>query len=272
MNSTAKKILLECEYLKFGYRTPRKKSNRFSVADDEDLVCLYGTNFPDGEALDKSNALELRAGEVVALMGRNGSGKSTLLKTLCGQIPPLNGSIKIDGLPLRSLKPLELAKKVAYISISKGAPDRMTVREFVGLGRMPYSGFLDGRSEEDERIVADSLELLQLMPFADRNVNELSDGERSRVYLAMALAQQVKVLLLDEPNAFLDIPWTHQLFRTLLEIAAQRQMGIIVSCHSLEFAKKYCHRVMVVDRMSVNAATWDEALLKGLLDWTESEG
>lgn len=214
---------------------------------------------------------ELLPGEVVALMGRNGSGKSTLLKTLCGRIPALGGTIKVCGTCLKSLKTMDLAKLIAYISISKAAPDRMTVREFVGLGRMPYSGFLDGRTAEDVKIVDESLELLELSGFGDRYVCELSDGERSRVYLAMALAQQVKVLLLDEPNAFLDIPWSHQLFRTLRTIAAERGVGILVSTHSLDFAEKYCQRVMVVGDRSVSVENWEGARAGGLLDWTKGE-
>ncbi|MCQ2092564.1 MAG: ABC transporter ATP-binding protein [Fibrobacter sp.] len=212
---------------------------------------------------------ELQAGEVVALMGRNGSGKSTLLKTLSGKIPALGGSVEIGNQSLNTFPATELAKNIAYISISRAAPERMTVAEFVGLGRMPYSNFFDGRTKEDLRIVNDALALLQLESFADRNVCELSDGERSRVYLAQAVAQQVKILLLDEPNAFLDIPWSHQLFKTLCQLASDRGMGIIVSTHSMEYASKYCNRVMVVDCESVPCGSWLEAEQKGWLEWTK---
>lgn len=214
---------------------------------------------------------ELQAGEVVALMGRNGSGKSTLLKTLCGKIPALSGIVEIDGSPLKSWKAADLAKKIAYISISKAAPDRMTVDEFVGLGRMPYSSFFDGRSEADQKIVFDSMKMLSLLPFAERNVRELSDGERSRAYLAQAVTQQVKVLLLDEPNAFLDIPWSRQLFKTLRQLATERGMGIVVSTHSLEYAEKYCDRIMVIDDRNVKVAAAAEACNLGLFKWTESD-
>ncbi|MCQ2089485.1 MAG: ABC transporter ATP-binding protein [Fibrobacter sp.] len=235
----------------------------------ESLLKCEELEFGHGKGFTSPVDFELQAGEVVALMGRNGSGKSTLLKTLCGKISALGGSVEINGRSLKSLSAVELAKNVAYISISKAAPERMTVAEFVGLGRMPYSNFFDGRSKEDLKIVEDALALLQLENFAERNVCELSDGERSRVYLAQAVAQQVKVLLLDEPNAFLDIPWSHQLFKTLRQLAAERHMGIIVSTHSMEYASKYCDRVMVVEEKNVQCGTWTDAEQMGWLEWTK---
>lgn len=228
-----------------------------------DLCFGFGMNFA------QPANFELNAGEVVALMGRNGSGKSTLLKTLCGKVSAMNGTVEIAGANLKDWNAVELAKKIAYISISKAAPERMTVREFVSLGRMPYSGIFDGRSAEDNKIVNDAIELLQLTDYADRMVSTLSDGERSRVYLAEAVAQQVSVLLLDEPNAFLDIPWSHQLFRTLRQLSAERNMGIIVSTHSLEYASKYCDRFMIVDNKNLNVGTLAEAQENGWLEWTK---
>lgn len=233
--------ILKCKELEFGY------SKSFAAPVD----------------------FELLAGEVVALMGRNGSGKSTLLKTLCGKVPALNGSVEITDKNLKSWDAVELAKQMAYMSISKAAPERMTVREFVSLGRMPYSGIFDGRSAEDNKIIDEALSLLVLTDYADRMVSSLSDGERSRVYLAEAVAQQVNVLLLDEPNAFLDIPWSHQLFKTLRQLSAEKNMGIIVSTHSLEYASLYCDRFMIVDDKKLNVGTLAEAKENGWLDWTK---
>ena len=148
--------------------------------------------------------------------------------------------------------------------------DRMTVREFVSLGRTPYAGLFDGRSKEDEKIVDEAVSLLELENFTNRWVNELSDGERSRVYLAQAVAQQVKVLLLDEPNAFLDIPRSRKLFTLLQKLAKERGMGILVSTHSVEYAEKYCDRIMVIEKGCVRCESANEARAKGLLDWTEA--
>lgn len=260
--------LLKFEELEFGYRNRNAKTRKnLGMEESDEPVCVYGAPSAYLDAFTFPSNFELRAGEVIALMGRNGSGKSTLLKTLCGKIPAQGGTIEICGRNLKSWSAGDLAKSVAYISISKAAPERMTVTEFVGLGRMPYSNFFDGRSKEDLKIVNDALALLQLEKFENRNISELSDGERSRAYLAQAVAQQVKVLLLDEPNAFLDIPWSNQLFKTLRQLAADRGMGIIVSTHSLEYASKYCDRFMIVDNMELNVGTLDEANAGGWLEW-----
>lgn len=238
--------LLECKSLVCGYGAHEKKQVRELVAPFD---------------------FELSAGEVVSLMGENGCGKSTLLKTMAGLLSPLSGIVTLSGCA-SSCSARERAKRVALVRMAGAVPDRMTVREFVALGRTPYVGLFAGLSAEDYRIVDESLELLNLMDFSNRWVSELSDGERSRVYLAMAIAQQVKVLLLDEPNAFLDIPRSHHLFKILKNLAAERQMGIVVSTHSVEYAEKYSDRLMVIVDKLVRISKTPEARAKGLLDWT----
>ena len=196
---------------------------------------------------------ELHSGEVVALLGENGCGKSTLLKTFAGMIPPLKGNVTLSK--NESWTARERAKFVALVRmgyLANVSLDRMTVREFVGLGRTPYVGLFDGHSAEDERVVDEALKLLELENYASRWVSELSDGERSRVFLAMAVAQQVKVLL-----------------RTLKKMAAELEMGIIVSTHSVEYAERYSDRMMVIAGGRARVAATQDARANGLLDWTE---
>ena len=212
----------------------------------------------------------LLPGTVVALMGENGCGKSSLLKTFAGLLNPVSGDVSLEGKPLVQWAPRERAQAISLVRMSSVVPSRMSVREFVRLGRSPYSGIFDSRTEEDNRIVEESMGLLDVAVFAERPIAELSDGERSRVFLAEAVAQQVKVLLLDEPNAFLDIPRSHALFRLLKKIAVDRGMGVIVSTHSVEYAERYCDRIMVVNGGSVRVAPADEARKSGLLEWTEA--
>jgi iron complex transport system ATP-binding protein len=247
--------LLRCENLVLGYQAA--KVNKANAAG---IVAPF--------------SFELKAGEVVALLGENGCGKSTFLKTLCARLQPVSGTVSLCGRPLNSAmgsawNARERAKLVTLVRMSGISCDRMTVREFVSLGRMPYAGLFDGRSEEDERIVGEAIVLLELENFANRWVNELSDGERSRVYLAQAVAQQVKVLLLDEPNAFLDIPRSRKLFTLLRKLANERDMGILVSTHSVEYAEKYCDRMVVIVDKQVRVAKTENARAEGLLDWTE---
>lgn len=243
-----KRVLLAAEKLQFGYSL---KSQEKSFAEPFDFA--------------------LNAGEVVALMGENGCGKSTLLKTLAGMIPALGGNVLLENRALCDWNAREKARRITLVRMGLAVPGRMTVAEFVGLGRSPYSAMLDSRSAEDVRAIEEAMVLLDVAGFAARPISELSDGERSRAFLACAMAQQVNVLLLDEPNAFLDIPRSHALFRILRKVAAERNIGIVVSTHSLEYAQKYCDRIMVIDKRQVKIAPAAEALANGLLDWARSE-
>jgi len=232
----------------------------------KDLLVGYGKALP---SMKFPFDFSLASGSVVALMGENGCGKSSLLKTFAGLLAPVAGEVSLEGKSLTEWAPRERAQEISLVRMSSAVPPRMSVSEFVRLGRSPYSGIFDSRTEEDNRIVENSMALLDVANFANRPIAELSDGERSRVFLAEAVAQQVKILLLDEPNAFLDIPRSHALFRLLKKIAMERQMGIIVSTHSVEYAERYCDRIMVVNGGTVKVASAADARKNGLLDWTE---
>ncbi len=235
----------------------------------KDLLVGYGEALPSVQiAFDFS----LASGNVVALMGENGCGKSSLLKTFAGLLSPVAGEVSLEGKLLVEWSPRERAQEISLVRMSSAVPPRMSVCEFVRLGRSPYSGIFDSRTDEDNRIVEESMALLDVANFANRPIAELSDGERSRVFLAEAVAQQVKILLLDEPNAFLDIPRSHALFRLLKKIAVERQMGIVVSTHSVEYAERYCDRIMVVNGGAVRVAPAADARKTGLLNWTENYG
>ena len=232
----------------------------------KDLLVGYGKALP---SMKFPFDFSLASGNVVALMGENGCGKSSLLKTFAGLLAPVAGEVSLEGKSLTEWAPRERAQKISLVRMSSAVPPRMSVSEFVRLGRSPYSGIFDSRTEEDNRIVENSMALLDVANFANRPIAELSDGERSRVFLAEAVAQQVKILLLDEPNAFLDIPRSHALFRLLKKIAVERQMGIVVSTHSVEYAERYCDKIMVVNGGTVKVASAADARKNGLLDWTE---
>ena len=232
----------------------------------KDLLVGYGKALP---SMKFPFDFSLASGTVVALMGENGCGKSSLLKTFAGLLAPVAGEVSLEGKSLTEWAPRERAQEISLVRMSSAVPPRMSVSEFVRLGRSPYSGIFDSRTEEDNRIVENSMALLDVANFANRPIAELSDGERSRVFLAEAVAQQVKILLLDEPNAFLDIPRSHALFRLLKKIAVERQMGIVVSTHSVEYAERYCDKIMVVNGGTVKVASAADARKNGLLDSTE---
>lgn len=237
-----------------------------ALLECKDLLVGYGKAL---ETMKSPFDFSLSSGTVVALMGENGCGKSSLLKTFAGLLAPVAGEVSLEGKSLTEWAPRERAQEISLVRMSSAVPPRMSVSEFVRLGRSPYSGIFDSRTEEDNRIVEISMALLDVANFANRPIAELSDGERSRVFLAEAVAQQVKILLLDEPNAFLDIPRSHALFRLLKKIAVERQMGIVVSTHSVEYAERYCDKIMVVNGGTVKVASAADARKNGLLDWTE---
>ena len=200
-------------------------------------------SFGYAKPLAKPLDFAVDGGQVVALLGENGSGKSTLLKTFAGMLLPLEGSLELDGQPVAAYGLRELARKVALVRMGLLLPDQMTVEEFVSLGRSPYAGVLDGRSTED--------------------------GERSRVYLARALAQRVKLLLLDEPDAFMDIPRRKNLFVTLQRLSREKGMAVVLSTHWVGYAEKYADKILCFGKGSVVEAPAAEARKLGLLDWAE---
>ena len=149
--------------------------------------------------------LAVRAGERVALLGRNGTGKSTLLNLSAGLLSPASGRVLVDGDDLCALPARTRARKIAMVPQNLPIPFAFTLREWVSLGRTPYLSALRGERDEDRDAVETALELAQVTELADRLVGEISGGERQRAALAMALAQQPELLLLDEATAHLDL-------------------------------------------------------------------
>lgn len=234
------------------------------------LLNLRQVTFGYGSPLASPLDMEVQAGQVLALVGENGSGKSTLLKTLGGMLLPLDGSLELEGRPLAEYGLRELSKKVALVRMGLVPPAEMTVREFVSLGRSPYAGFLDGRSREDERFVDSAMDDMDVTLFENRKVAELSDGERSRVYLARALAQQVRLLLLDEPDAFMDIPRRKNLFVTLQKLSREKDMTVVLSTHWVDYAEKYADSILAfTSKGKLEFAPADHARELGLLSWAE---
>ena len=184
----------------------------------------------------------IRSGELTCLLGANGVGKSTLLRTLSAFQPKTSGEILFaddNGLQSREISEMsdkELSRKIGVVLTEKPDVRNMRVRELVSLGRSPYTGFWGTYSKEDLQIVDESIALVGIESLSKRMVHTLSDGERQKVMIAKALAQQTPVIYLDEPTAFLDYPSKVEVLQLLSHISRQAQKTIFLSTHDVELA------------------------------------
>ena len=198
-----------------------------------------GTEYPVQTDLNFS----LHTGEMVCMLGPNGCGKSTLLRTLAGLQPALSGEYKIQNSDRQE-------KSVALVLTERLSMDNTTVHDVVAMGRYPYTSFLGGLSEQDERIIAASLEAVgfdlvalnsTLSPF-----NAHSDGEKQRILIAKALAQQTPIILLDEPTAHLDLPHRILILRLLRQLAHEQGKTVLISTHELDLALALSDRILLM--------------------------
>jgi iron complex transport system ATP-binding protein len=191
-------------------------------------------------------SLEARGGEVVALIGPNGSGKSTLLRVASGTLRPSGGKALIEGDELARLSMKERARRVAVVPQEGPVPTGMYVREMVALGRTPYVRLLLGPTAHDREAVDRALVAVGLRELAHRRVDELSGGERQRVVLARALAQEPRLLLLDEPTANLDLLHQVAMLELVRGLTREQDLAVVAAVHDLQLAALYCDRVILL--------------------------
>lgn len=192
--------------------------------------------------------LELKAGELTYLLGPNGAGKSTLIRTLVGFQPALAGEIAIGGRPIKGYTESEYAKLVSVVLTERSSVGGMTVRELVGLGRYPHTGYFGILRSKDHRIVEKAIAQVGIAELAGKYVSELSDGERQKAMIAKALAQETPIIILDEPTAFLDLPSKIEVMVLLHGLAAQTQKSILLSTHDLELALQLADRLWLLGK------------------------
>ncbi|WP_127585146.1 ABC transporter ATP-binding protein [Paenibacillus koleovorans] len=205
----------------------------------------------EGSAIVKDVSLKVEAGEVVSIIGPNGSGKSTLLKGMSRLIPCERGAVCIDGQELRTLKSKRISQLMCILCQSNQTPGDMTVEDLVSYGRLPHKKWYERLNAEDYEIVEWALAKTGLLTFRERLVVSLSGGEAQRAWIAMALAQRSKVLLLDEPTTYLDI--AHQLEVLELVRTVNRELGItvVMVLHDLNQASAYSDKICVIQRGSI---------------------
>ena len=209
----------------------------------DNLTICYGTH-----VVQSALTFSLCEGEMVCMLGPNGCGKSTLLRTLAGLQPPLGGTYRLLGVSSEKAgeSNAERAKHLALVLTERLSLEHTTVHDVVAMGRYPYSSFLGGLSAADEEVIADALQQVGLQDMADTYFNNHSDGEKQRILIAKALAQQTPVILLDEPTAHLDLPNRICTLQLLRHLAHEQGKTILISTHELDLALQLSDRILLM--------------------------
>lgn len=206
------------------------------------------------------------SGELTCLLGANGIGKSTLLRSLSAFQSKLSGNIYIQGKEIGLYTEKELSMLISVVLTEKFDIKNMTARELIGLGRSPYTGFWGKLSKEDEAIVDKSISLVKIENLAQRMIHTLSDGERQKVMIAKALAQETPIILLDEPTAFLDFPSKVEIMQLLHQLSRKMNKTIFLSTHDLELALQIADKVWLMDKQTgIRIGTPEDLSLNGNL-------
>lgn len=206
----------------------------------------YTNGKPAHKVVASNLNLELTQNEFVCLVGPNGAGKSTLLRTLTGLLPALDGEVLLAGRKLAQYSRKELANEISVVLTSPIEVGAMTVNELVAMGRFPFTGLFDRMGEHDWKVVRRALEMVGLLGFEERVVHKLSDGERQKVMIARALAQEPRILVLDEPTAYLDLPGRVSVMNLLHELSTDHGQTVLTSTHDLDLAMRGADRLWLM--------------------------
>lgn len=236
--------ILEASNLAVGYQTPR----RSPVVVAENLH------------------LNLAAGEMVCLIGPNGAGKSTLMRTLAGMQPPLRGNILLDGTDLRKLTPGERAKRLGIVLTERPNLGLLSGYALVALGRYPYSSWTGRLTRYDEAVIRWSVDAVGAGDLAEHPVMELSDGQRQKLMIARALAQEPQLILLDEPTAFLDLPRRVEILQLLRHLAHETGRTVLLSTHELDLALRTADTIWLMSDGIIHTGTPEDLVLNGAFE------
>ncbi|MCF6268857.1 MAG: ABC transporter ATP-binding protein [Melioribacteraceae bacterium] len=190
--------------------------------------------------------LIINEGDFLSILGPNGSGKSTLIKLITGYLEPQCGEIILDGTDLKNYRQKDIAKKIAYVPQIPTSIYPFSVYEIIAMGRFPYLGISGFEKSEDIAIIDKMIELMELSHLVNKGINEISGGEAQRAFIGRALVQQPKILLLDEPNAHLDIKHQISIFNLLKKLNNKEGITIVTVMHDLNLTSLYSSRVVML--------------------------
>lgn len=238
-----------------------------------DLTIGYQNRNQPKRIVAESLAVDLFPGQLVCLLGPNGAGKSTLMRTLAGLQPILSGTVSVQGQDLQAVGPVALAQKLSLVLAERVDAGNLLVRELVALGRTPYTGWLGSLTKDDQDKIQEALEATDTLIYQNRRLYQLSDGERQKVMLARALAQNTDLILLDEPTAHLDLPNRVEMMRLLHRLTRQLNKAILLSTHELDLALQAADRLWLLDPAGQLATgTPEDLVLTGAFASTFAKG
>ncbi|BAY69660.1 ABC transporter ATP-binding protein [Anabaena sp. FACHB-709] len=244
------------------------------ILTTHNLTIGYKTSRKNVRCVASDISVSLQSGEMVCLLGPNGAGKSTLLRSLAGMQPPIAGEVRLLGENVYHLQPQNLAKRMSLVLTEKVDVGMLSAYTLVSLGRHPYTDWWGRLTPEDEAIVHWAIKSVGAVHLAQRQVSELSDGERQKIMIARALAQSPMVMLLDEPTAFLDLPRRVEIMQLLRQLARETNQAILLSTHDLDLALRLADKVWLLSTGGILqvGAPEDLVLSGAFADTFRSEG
>ncbi|MEK4184634.1 ABC transporter ATP-binding protein [Bacillus sp. FSL K6-1145] len=227
-----------------------------SAISTEGLSLGYGETM----IIDELN-VSIPKGEITVFIGSNGCGKSTLLRSLARLMKPLGGSVLLEGHSIAKLPTKEVAKQLAILPQGPEAPEGLTVHQLVKQGRYPYQNWLKQWSKQDEEAVKRALKSTKMEDLADRTVDSLSGGQRQRAWIAMTLAQETDIILLDEPTTYLDMTHQIEILDLLFDLNEKEQRTIVMVLHDLNLACRYAHHLVAIKDKTIYAEGRPETVI-----------
>lgn len=206
-----------------------------------------------GKQILQGVTLSVPEGRITSIIGPNGSGKTTLLKTLCRGIRPQKGHISLMGRNIQAIRLKEFAREAAFLTQIHDCPGDVTVQELVSFGRFAHRSWWKGSSEEDAQVVDWAVKRTGLGEMKERTMGTLSGGERQRAWIAMALAQKPRVLILDEPTTYLDIAHQQEVLALVGSLNAEEKLTVIMVLHDINQAVRYSDHIVVLEQGRVFA-------------------
>lgn len=236
------------------------------ILQADKLTLQYGQ-----EIIANSLDFKVDKAEIISIIGPNGSGKSTLLKALGRLLKPTYGTVLLEGKNIEKMKSTEIARKMSILPQSSTAPMDMTIYDLVCYGRMPYQGLFSSPTKIDEDKIEEALKETNTSEMRYRRLDTLSGGERQRAWLAMAIAQNPEILLLDEPTTYLDVKHQLDLMNLVYKLHELKNITVIMVLHDLNHAAKYSHRLVAVKKGEIFAEglvkdVFTETILSDLYD------